>query len=64
MKDKMRIIELQKQLSIARRALERIAHGTFQAEAIAVDALDKMMPLDAKYPLQGLVGHEPRKKSA
>jgi Mg-chelatase subunit ChlD len=53
--DKTRIIELQRQIRIAKRALERLKAGGCP---IAGDALYEMMPLDRKQPLQGLVGHE------
>ena len=55
MGDKTRIIELQRQIKIAKRALESLKAGGC---AIADQALYDMMPLDRKYPLQGLVGHE------
>jgi hypothetical protein len=55
---KQRIIELQKQLRISRSALERISYGILNPESLAADALDEMRRLDAKYPLQVLVGHE------
>jgi len=55
-----RIVELQRQVRIAREALERIMRQSCRAESIAETALDEMMPLDRKYPLQGLVGHEKR----
>lgn len=63
MSDKTRIIELQRQVRIARNALDRIKHGTNSPEGIATDALYEMMALDPKQPLQGLVGHERRPRS-
>lgn len=58
---KERIINLQKQVRIARTALERIKYGTRHEEAVAETALDEMFKLDPKQPLQGLVGHEKRR---
>lgn len=52
-----RTIDLQKALSIARKALERIKHGARYPEDIAEAALDEMWPLEKKQQLQGLVGH-------
>jgi hypothetical protein len=60
--DKQRIIELQRSLRIARLALEEIKHTSCDAHGIADNALDEMMPLERKAPLQGLVGHEQREK--
>lgn len=57
MSDKARIIELQRQVRIARVALERIKAGDSHSESRAAQALDDMLPLDRKYPLQSLVGH-------
>lgn len=57
--EKQRIIELQRQLKIARNVLSKIAEGhSHNEEADASDALDAMRPLDRKYPLQGIVGHK------
>lgn len=55
---KDRIIELQRQLKIARTALAMIGRGCRDPEGIANQAMDTMWPLDPKQPLQGLVGHE------
>lgn len=58
-----RIVELQRQLKIARVALERIGHGHCRPhgpEGIALEALDNLRPLEPKQPLQHLVGHERR----
>lgn len=63
MAQKERIIELQRQLKIARDALTYIQAGHGCASALAEDALDKMMPLDKKYPIQGVVGHERRPRT-
>ena len=63
MSDKKRIIELQRQVRIARTALELIRYGHCGSrgpETVAEEALDKLFPLDAKQPLQGLVGHSDR----
>jgi hypothetical protein len=53
-----RIIHLQKSLRIARKALERIHHGSRDPERIASDALDALFQLEPKQPLQGVVGHD------
>jgi len=58
--ERERIIELQRQLSIARKALTNISGGCRDPEGKAHAALDEMRPLDPKAPLQGLVGHERR----
>lgn len=55
-----RIVELQRQLKIARGALGRIMSGCRDPEAVADNALTAMWPSDQKQPLQGLVGHERR----
>lgn len=55
--DKARVVELQRQVRIAREALEKIKDGDRDPYAAADEALYAMMPLDRKYPLQGLVGH-------
>lgn len=58
---KERIIELQKALKIARNTLEKIRdRHSYNPEADADDALQRMWPLERKQPLQGLVGHERR----
>lgn len=58
---KQRIIDLQKQVKIARAALSDIAHGgLYSAESRAIVALDEMEAHDAKKPLQGLCGHAAR----
>lgn len=57
--EKRRIVELQRQVKIARLALTRIAlNAGRNTEAIASKALDEMWPLDTKQPLQRIVGHE------
>ncbi|WP_448952150.1 hypothetical protein [Labrys neptuniae] len=58
---KDRIMELQRQLKIARSALERIKYGVVDPQSVAEEALDKLFPLDPKQPLQGLCGHERRR---
>lgn len=55
--DRLRIIELQRQVKVAREALQKIAGGSRDPERVASDVLWELMPLDRKYPLQGLVGH-------
>lgn len=59
-RDKERITELQRQVRIAKSALERIEHGTMTPQTVAEEALDTMWPLDKKQPIQGVVGHERR----
>jgi hypothetical protein len=60
MSDKARIIELQRQVRMAKTALEAIKGGCHDPEGRAEEALYSMQPLDRKAPLQGLVGHERR----
>jgi len=57
-----RIIELQRQVKICRDALEAIRHGCRDPERVADEALYKLMPLDNKYQLQGVVGHARRNR--
>lgn len=57
-KPRDRVVELQAQLKICRDALERIKAGHRAPEQLAEEALSRLLSLDAKYPLQGLVGHE------
>lgn len=60
MKDKRQehLVELQRQVNVARNALLRIASGHGRnPEAEASNALDVMWPMDRKQPLQPLVGH-------
>lgn len=56
---RQRIIELQRQVRIARRALEHIAEGGDRRSPhyIALEALEEMARLNPPAPLQGLVGH-------
>lgn len=58
---KDRIIDLQRQLKIARAALDRIKYGVLNPQSVAEEALDKLFQLDPKQPLQGLCGHERRR---
>lgn len=60
MSDKARIIELQRQVRIARLALEAIQHGAQNHQGRAENALYEMLSLDRKAPLQGLLSHERR----
>jgi len=60
---KIRIVELQKSLRIARSALERIKYGVLRPEKLAEDALDELWKLEQKQPLQYLVGHERKPRS-
>ncbi len=62
-KQQERIIELQRQVKVAREALERIKYAPNNAELLADLALENMRPLDPKQPLQGLVGHERRQRT-
>ena len=55
--EQQRIIELHRQIRVARTALVKIRAGRRDPEGIASEALDAMWPLDKKQPLQGLVGH-------
>jgi hypothetical protein len=58
----VRFIELQRQVKIAKDALDRIAGGCRDPERVATDARYEMYPLDSKAPLQGLVGHGARSR--
>lgn len=58
MNDKARIVELQKSLTLAKRALEKIYYGCHDPEGVAGNALDALRPLTPKQPMQDLVGHE------
>lgn len=58
MSAKDRIVDLQKQLKIARDALSKIMCGCRDPDFVASRALDEIWGLDAKQPLQHLVGHE------
>lgn len=58
--NKDRIIHLQKQVRIARLALEAVQRGEGDPYEAATTALDELFKLDQKQPLQGLVGHERR----
>lgn len=62
MGDKQRIIDLQKQVTLARRALERIAHSSLDPVGTALTAIDEMQALDKGVPLTGLLGWEKRPK--
>lgn len=63
--NKDRIVSLQRQLKIARDALTQIKSVDEQysnrSVRVAEDALTEMWKLDPKQPLQGLVGHAPRR---
>lgn len=58
---KERIVNLQRQLKIARDALIRVKsvdeHYSNRSVRVAEDALEEIWRLDPKQPLQGLVGH-------
>lgn len=60
MSDKQRIIDLQRQVRIARAALQKIVHGTARPHAIAEEALYDMLPSDKPSPLAGVLGWEKR----
>lgn len=57
-----RIIDLQRQLRVAREALARIKLLSHDGRIIGIadQALEQMWPLEPKQPLQHLVGHERR----
>lgn len=55
---KDRIIDLQKQVKVARAALEKIRRGAQHPHLIAEEALDAMRPKDKPTPLAGLMGWE------
>lgn len=59
-REQRRIIELQEQVRIARRALERILYT--RDPELADEALYEMMRLDEKYQMQGLLGHATKKE--
>lgn len=61
-KDAGRIVELQRQIKIARDALTKIQCGCRDPESIADAALYAMLPMDVKRPLQALVGHEVKRR--
>jgi hypothetical protein len=58
-----RVVELQRQVKIARTALEKIERGSGNHFEVAATALEKMWPSDRKQPLQVLVGHEKRRET-
>jgi len=60
-KDKTRIAELQRQVRIAREALNKIKRYSGDPSRTAATAIEKMWPLDVKQPLQGVVGHGGRR---
>ena len=62
MSSQERIIELQRQIKIAKEAISKIKNGCRDPEGVAADAEEKIWPLDRKQPLQGLVGHQRRAK--
>ncbi len=58
MSDKQRIIDLQKQLRIARTALQKICSSVgsmSEAHHVAETALEEMRPRDKPVPLDGLL---------
>jgi hypothetical protein len=61
--DKQRIIDLQRQVQIARRALVHISVGDSNPETIAGEALEQMTPLDqaTPYPIGFGYSNPPRK---
>lgn len=61
MSDKDRIIELRRQVRMAKKALKAISQGYRDPQGMAEDALYSMIPLEEKRPLQGLLGHERRR---
>lgn len=61
---KQRIQDLQRSLRLAKSALERIKDGHEKPGSLADEALDQIWPLETKRQLQGLVGHEQRRRPA
>jgi len=59
-KQQARIVELQRQVKVAKNALELIKNGARNHEQLACEALDFMWPSDRKQPLQYIFGHERR----
>lgn len=57
---KQRVIELQRQVRIAKVALTKVAARANRVDLVmlAENALDEMFKNDPKQPLQGLVGHD------
>ncbi len=58
-----RIIELQRQVRIAKTALEKLTQSTtsvHEAHYIAEEALEAMRPMDKTVPLAGLLNWERR----
>ena len=59
--EKEKRIIAEKQLTVARRVLEKIGYGhSVLPERDALEALDEMFRIGPKQQLQGLVGHERR----
>lgn len=58
-----RIVELQRQVKVAKSALAKIACGINNPDQVADDAIYEMRPMDPKVPLQGIVGHERQRRS-
>ena len=56
-----RIISLQARIKIANDALGKIARGCRDPEEVANQAMYDQMNYEPKAPLQGLVGHAPRR---
>lgn len=61
MSDKQRIIDLQRQVRIARTALEKIVHSSTDPVNTAEEALDEMRRQDKPAPLAGVLGWEGRR---
>ena len=62
-RDQARVIELQRQVRIARAALEKIANNVgslSKAGRVAEEALDAMQRSDKPAPLAGVLGWERR----
>ncbi|MDE2096810.1 MAG: hypothetical protein KGL39_06145 [Patescibacteria group bacterium] len=59
--EKAKRIEAEKQLTVARRCLEKIGNRhSHDPERDALEAIDEMFRVGQKQPLQALVGHERR----
>lgn len=58
--EKAKRLQAERALTVALRALEKIAHGHAygRVESVASEALEEMFRVGLKQPLQGLVGHE------
>ena len=60
-RDQRRVVELQQQVRLAKRALERILYS--RDPNLAEDALEQLRMMDEPCQLQGLLGHASRKET-